>query len=73
MVGAVPLKLAPLLNVPLIVPVPVTVKVKSVDESAQMDVVPLMAPVGRVYTSIVIVELLAGTGVAQAKLLVMAT
>ena len=47
-VGAVPLKVAPLLNVPLIVPVPVTVNVKLVEAPAQIAVDPLIAPVGRV-------------------------
>jgi hypothetical protein len=47
-VGAVPLNVAPLLNVPLIVPVPVTVNVRLVEAPAQIVVDPLIAPVGRV-------------------------
>jgi hypothetical protein len=49
-VGAVPLNEEPLLKVPLIVPVPVTVNVKLVGEPGQIEAVPLIAPVGLALT-----------------------
>ena len=50
MVGAVPEKLSPLLKVPEIVPVPVTVKVKLAALPQHKLAVPLMAAVGSAFT-----------------------
>ena len=50
MVGAVPLKIVPSDKVPVITPLPVTTKVKLVDEPLQIVAVPLNAPVGLALT-----------------------
>jgi hypothetical protein len=49
-VGTVPLKAVPSDKVPEIVPLPVTAKVKLVDEPLQIVAVPLNAPVGLALT-----------------------
>ena len=49
-VGAMPLNTVPLESVPLMVPIPVTVKVRFALPPLQIAVVPLMAPVGRAFT-----------------------
>ncbi len=67
-VGAVPLKAAPLDKVPLIVPVPVAVMVKFVLPPLQIVAVPFNTPVGLAFTVTIALPVLSAAIEAQVPL-----
>ena len=72
-VGAVPLKALPSENVPLIVPLPVKVKVKLALCPLQIVVVPLITEVGRAFTVTVALPVLSPACAVQLASLNVAT